>query len=214
MRSTIGEIADLLSPFCNLIEMSTVKGFPFLRAFVGSDGITKCYMYVKQIDEHVYAACDDRDDHHGRRYFPTGSITKPFVIEQELIQSWFSKPDVDPEYYKSVRNSLTYQEFHGYMYERLLTYGIIRLDQNVRDIQISSMDFTSVKIKRTIDRIMKGHGYRVGTIGDLFDIVVVQQKPLILDGLKSKEVQVLVNKLRCAGVKCIMDGNTIVGLQV
>lgn len=212
MQPTIGEIIDVLTPYANLLEVRTVNGFPFVRAHLaGSDGITKCYMYVKQIAEHQYAACDDRDDLHGRRFFPTGSISKPFVVEEELIHSWFScgtNKDVR-DYYDSVRNELSYSDFLGYMYERLIEYDIIKFDQKVRDTKISMMDFSSVKIKRTIDRIMKGHGYRVGTIWDLFDLVMIKKEALTLEGLKSKEIQVLVSKLKCVGVDCVVNGYTI-----
>lgn len=216
MQSTIGEIIDDLSPYCNKIEMSVVKGFPFIRAYVAnSDGIVRCFMYVKQIDEHLYAACDDHEDLHGRRFFPTGSISKPFVTEQDLIHSWFScnTSEEMTERYKSVRNRLTHSEFLSYMYERLIEYQIICLDPKLQDVQISGMDFDSIRIRRTIDRIMKGYGYRLGTIGDLFELVMIKKKAVNLEELKSKEIQVLVSKLKRVGLDCSVENRMITSVM-
>lgn len=215
MRVTIGEVMNSLLPYCSTIETSMFHHFPFLRAVITSNDCARCFMYVKQLEEHIYAVCDSSQDSNGQRYFPTGSISKPFIIEQDLVKSWFGASYEDhPDWYEGVQTDLDYTAFLRYLFQCLLKYDILSISDKTLSTAVSDIGFTSIKIKRSIDRAMKEQGFRIGTIQDLIDLVYIQQKQITFTGLKPKELQILSQHLRLKGISVEMEDKTIHGIKL
>ncbi len=212
MGITIGEIANVLLPYSNDVDINISNEVPFLRARLSSiSAYTKAYMYVVQTGEHTYACCDSRDDLNGDRFFPTGSTSKPFVIETDIIRSWFGSEGNDISYkYDSVVTDLTFDAFIQHLYERLSHYHIIRLDKKYLTTRLIDMGFTSVRIKRAIDEEFKAKKCHQGTISDLIDIIVRRNGLFSLSSLRSRESKVIVAKLKEIGITVTINSDNCI----
>ena len=120
MRNTIGELISELSVYSNLIETNTVFGFPFIRAYLsGRNNTTKAIIYVIQTSENTYASCDNEDELLGHKYFPTGSISKPFISEAKLSTELFGGFNLNEEYKISLKENMNLYQFIDHLHSRL-----------------------------------------------------------------------------------------------
>lgn len=199
MNITIGEIANILLPYTNLIEMNITNDHPFLKAYLNGSGLsTRIYMYVVQTGEHTYAVCDSDDDKNGKRYFPTGSIKRPLMPEKDIVNEWFNGEDKGSD--PSVKIGLTNLTFEDYLLERLFEYGILIFDPKDKNVSITSLDFKSLKIRRIVDRAFADNHYRNSNIGNLIDLVMKKHKTITFPQLKEKEIKCIYAKLKDRGL--------------
>lgn len=213
MQITIGEVINELMPYANIVESSICHGVPFVVARISTaSNYTIFYMYVVQTGEHQYAACDCRDNINGERFFPTGGIDRPFIVEQDVVRSMFGiNSDDDISYkYDTVVTGLSFADFITHLYERLSYYEIIRFKSKNLNIKIAEMGFTSVRIRRAIEEGFKNRKCYMGTIKDLIDIVIRRKDTLSLGGLKHRESNVIVAKLRDLGILITINENNCI----
>lgn len=210
---TIGEIVNKLLDYCNNVEANISNGVPFLKARISSNSCyTKCYMYVVQTAPHVYAACDYHDDVCGSRFFPTGSETNPFIVEQDVIHRLFGCGEgMDNSWkYETVTKDLDPATFNKYLIGVLSAYEIIRFDQRKMDQKVAELGFTSTRIKRVIEKEFDTHRCHQGTINDLYDIINERHEVFSLANLRQRESSVILAKMRELGVTLSIDSNNCI----
>lgn len=208
MRITIGEIANELIEYSNSVEVNIMNGVPFLRARISSiSNFTRCYMYVIQTAEHTYAVCDSHDDLNGERFFPSGEIIKPFILERDIIRLKFGiESSGDFIYgYESVVQDLPYEEFMNHLLKRMHAYEIIKFDPINLSSRISNLGFTNPRLRRCLDNEFTDKKHHKGTISDLIDIVLRQRKKFSLAILKPREMGAVAGKLKDLGIYVIID---------
>lgn len=199
MRSTIGEIVDVLLPYSNKVETTMVGGLPFVKAYLsGRNNTTKAIMYIVQMSSHIYSLCDDYDHPIGDNYFATGSTLVPFISEKEIISQWFENNKYEKEYH--IHTNISYNEFIEYTYERLWYYDIIRFNPKNKKIIFSELGFNNIKIRKTIDKSFESNNCNSNTIGDLIELVMKRGKSFSLEGLKQKEINCVFSKLKSIGI--------------
>lgn len=208
MFTTIGELTNGLIEYTNLLEMSTVKDTPFIRALLGSgNGFTKAYVYIVQTREHRYAVCDSYDDVCGNRYFPTGSNTKPFVQEKDIVQSKYNTMSSTSGDYSTVVYDLDRNGFYKHMLYLLYKYDIIRINPTTLSEPLAHI-FSSGKIRRNVESSFRDNKC-LGSIEDLINIVIRDHNKFNLGNLKQKEVKEVISRLKCIGIIPEIAGNEI-----
>lgn len=210
MRTTIGELANSLIEYSNIIEVSNSHEIPFMKVLLGgSSGFAKGYVYIVQTDEHRYSVCDNHDELNGNRMFPSRSKANPFIVEKEIIQMKFGKSDVIfTNEYASVIHNLSVSEFQDHLYVLLNKYKIIKFDTKKLPLHLSR-EFKNPKIKRIIDLNFSDMKYPNGTLKDFIDIVIKNGKPFNLGNLKARERQEVCSKLQGLGFVLSLDKNVI-----
>ena len=215
MIMTIGELVGEIAPYAGRVEISMVNGIPFLRANLITNAYwTKSYLYVTQVKENLYTACDDPDDLNGNRYFPLGSISKPLIKEKEMIHSWFcsSESNTDDEF-KSIKYNMNREAFLKYLYQLLMDYKLISISKKSLETPLLRLGFNSPKIKRRIeDSFNENDRYGNSTVSDLIDIINVEGKSFSLEGLKYKEVQYFILRLKDIGLRAVVNDDLLTEL--
>lgn len=204
MPITLGCISNILMPYCNKVELTHTNGVPLLRAYLSTNtGFTRGYMYVVQHDDGLFSACDNPDDLHGNRFFPSGLVDKPFISEKEVINRYASDRSPSAQY-TSIITHATSKEIMRYVFDTLYRYQITKVDVTTLGTVMIDMGFTSTRIKRSIDKAFSENKAHVGRIMDLFDIIWLQHKHFVLPQLRQREIAVIIAKLRDLGItaKC------------
>lgn len=206
MDVTIGEVINKVISFCNICEVNVVYGRPFLRLLIEApSGITRAYMYVIQTSEHTYAVCDSWSDIHGHKYLPTGTISKPFIRESDLVKQWFDGSTEDESEFTT---NLNLEKFMRYFYERLSFYEIIKFSPSNFDLKMVDMGFTSNKIKNTLSDTFKKKRRSKGTLADLIKLVMEDHKEFDLPTLLPRELSCVKGKLKDLGLEAIIEGES------
>lgn len=211
MLITIGDIANEIMCYSDSVEVTNVHSIPFIRApLTNSKGIAKCYIYVIQMEDGRYTTCDIDDEIDESRLFPLGSISEPFVSEKEMIIQWLGHKDATSSCsHYSVRHNLTYTEFIIHFYGVLIQRGVIMdISSNLKR-QLNSLGFTNEKIIRTINDEFRKRNCMDQTIGSFIDLVNIEHKPFVLDGLKIRELHCIRAKLRDLGFIASFYDNAI-----
>lgn len=209
MFTTIGELTNGLMEYINLLEMSTVKDTPFIRALLGSgNGFTKAYVYIVQLMEHRYAVCDNYDDVCGNRYFPTGSYGKPFIQERDIVHMKYQTDSRLLGDYSTVVSDLDKNGFFRHLLYILYKYNIIRMDPSILSEPLTQ-SFSNGRIKRNIETTFRDKKCS-GTIEDFINIVIRDQDNFDLGNLKQKEVKEVISKLKTIGIVPEMHDHKII----
>lgn len=209
MNITIGELVNEILPFSPKIEMNIIGGhIPFLKAYLnnGYGGISKAVIYITQSDENKYSVCTDNNDPLDK-CIPTGDTANPFLSEKEFIHKWFNEQY--PHISIKIRNGLNLETFKEYFYDILFEYEIIKFDPKNKAERMSSMGFTSSKIRRVLDKSFTDNHCKDNRIKDLIDLVRYQEKPFSLETLRSREVSCVVAKLKNIGLDPTIEKNFI-----
>lgn len=210
MRNTIGELISELSVYSNLIETNTVFGFPFIRAYLsGRNNTTKAIIYVIQTSENTYASCDNEDELLGHKYFPTGSISKPFISEAKLSTELFGGFNLNEEYKISLKENMNLYQFIDHLHSRLWYYDIINFNPSNKKIHFAGMGFTSKNIKNIINNTFRQNKHPDGKIKDLIDIVIKENKAFGIEGMKEREVKCIYATLSKIGIIPLIKNNQI-----
>lgn len=212
MKVTIGELSEELLFYSNKIEITSVNDRPFMRVYLGGPhNTTKAIIYIIQTAEHKYSVCDNFDDLLGEKYFPTGSISKPFIKEKELVNELFPILDSNEEsYFINGLNSLT---FINYLYNRLYYYNILQFNPNDSKIKISEMGFTSTRIRKGFDQGFKMNNCKSDQIKDLLNVVIKDKKPFNLGMLKNKEFSCIIAKMKDLGLSLKIQKGSIINIE-
>lgn len=213
MRQTIGELVRYILPYANRLEISTVNDIPFMRCILGGRSkMGKVYVYILQMNEHQYAICDNDDDLLGERYLPTGSVSKPFILEKDLVNNWFNDSQGDLSGYDRVKTQLTVNDVVDYLHNILSYYSIIRFDLNKYDANIaSSIGDGRIKAKNAISKIFNEKGRPSGTIRDLIDIVIKNGDKIDLSRLKNTDIQYIKTRMSdCYGIELVIRSDCII----
>ena len=212
MIMTIGELVNDITPYAGRVEISLVNGIPFLRANLITDAYwTKSYLYVTQVDEYKYTACDDPDDINGNRYFPLGTLSKPLIKEKDIIHSWFCDSKTKPaDDFRSIKYNINREKFLEYFYQLLMDYKLISITNKKLKTPVLGLGFNSPKIKRRIeDSFNDNDKSGNSTIADLINIVNVERNTFSLAGLKYKEVQYFILRLKDIGLRAVLKDDEI-----
>lgn len=208
MKITIGEIVNELLPYSNMVETSTIRGFPFVRALISSNnGCLRMFMYILQYSENSYYVCDT--DAFGDKYFPTGNTSKPFISEPKLIHELFNEKDEINEEKVRMVDNIT---FIDYLIDSLIKYDIIIFNKDDLKIKFSQMGFRNQNIVKTIDRSFTDNFHSDGTMDDLIDIVCKQRKTFSLGYMKPGDIRFVSLKLGDIGLNMNTIDNTIIGI--
>lgn len=207
MQISIGEVVNELLPFTNDINVSIMNDVPFLRARISTESAyTRAYLYVVQTAYGKYACADSRDDVNGDRFFPTGGIKHPFIVETDIVRSMFGCTGDDISYkYETVVTDLDLSGFVDHLHYLLNYYEIIRFDPKNLSQKVADLGFTSTRIRRTIEKEFSSKKCHLGTIKDLSDIILRRHERFSLGNLSSKETAVIVAKLKALGVTVKID---------
>lgn len=211
MLYTIGELIDDILPYVGNIETSLVNGIPFIRTnIISSNLITQSYLYIVQVDDYTYTACDDPEDSNGNRYFPCGTISRPLIKEKEMIRSWFCDRKVKvPPSLRSV-SCVNRVEFLKYFYKLLNEYKVISVKDDLIKTPLIDLGFNNSKIKDQIaDSFIRNGMKRNSDSNDLINIVNLQKKTFRLDTLKGKDRQFIAHKLSDVGLQIIIHNDSI-----
>lgn len=210
MRTTIGEIIDIILPYSNSIEMSMVNDTPFIRTRLsGKLGFTKAYLYILQTDEHIYSIADSNNDTNGERYFPTGSVISPFIKEKDLIQIW-NGGNVNN---RNNRNNITYDDFFNVFYILLWKYEIIKFNPKLFKMLIINIKFISKKVNRFIENGLLEQKCHNLTIQGLFDTLIKDKKQIHLGNIKQKEIKDFISKMKQIGIDMNINKNYITNMS-
>lgn len=212
MRSTIGEIANIILPFTSMIQISESANRPFLKANIMSGNhFLKFTLYVTQIAEHEYAIIDTNNDINGYHYFANSSISRPFIIEQDMIRSQFSE---NFHWYDRVVSHLDSTTFFQHFLNLLYEYQIISYKTESNDIVLEYMEINSPKIRRAVKKAFKERGVATnGTIWNLIEIMYEKEETFWLRGLTDREASVIVAKLKSIGLQTTIDRDLLTTLQ-
>lgn len=209
MFTTIGELTNGLMEYANIIELSTFKNTPFIRALLGSgNGFTKAYVYIVQLKEHRYAVCDAHDDVCGNRYFPTGLYAKPFIQERDIIHMKYQTDSMTSGDYLSVVSGLDENGFFRHLMNILYKYDIIRMHPSMLSESLIQF-FSNGRIKRNIESTFRDKKCS-GTIEDFVNIVIRDHDSFNIGNLKQKEVKEVISKLKSIGIVSEISGNEII----
>lgn len=208
MHITIGELTNEILPYSSKIEMNIINTcIPYVKAYLSGEGsISKAVIYIIQTNENQYSACDNNNDPLDR-YMPSGNITDPFVVEKDVIHRWFGEK-CEPKKIR-IKEGLNLESFRKYFYDILFDYEIIRFDPNSRNMRMSSMGFTSEKIRRVINRTFTENHCKDNRIDDLINLVREQGKPFSLQSLRHRELACVVAKLKNIGLDPTVEKNFI-----
>lgn len=213
MFTTIGELTNVLIEYTTVMEMSIVNNTPFIRALLGSgNGFTKAYVYIVQLSEHRYAVCDNYDDVCGNRYFPTGSINKPFIQERDIIRMKYPTKSPNMADYSTVVSGLNPNDFFNHLLHILHKYDIIRIDPETLSTSMIHM-FDNGRVKRNVESSFRNYKCS-GSIGDLINIVVRDQNSFNLGNLKQKEVKEVISRLKTVGIIPETSGCEIIRISL
>ncbi len=213
MKQTIGELVRYVLPYTNKIEISVINDIPFMRCILSRrTKMGTAYLYIIQMSEHQYAVCDNDDDLLGERYFPTGNISEPFVMEKDLIKSWFIGAQRDTSKYDRVKVGLNVDKFIDQFYEILSYYDVIRFDLKNYDVAIAtSIGIGNGKLRKAISTAFNTKNKPDGTIRDLINIVIKNDDKLDLGQIKDNSIQFIKVRLsECYGIDITVKSNCIV----
>lgn len=213
LNVTIGELVNEILPFSPKIEMNIINEcIPYVKAYLssGTGSLSKAIIYIIQTDENQYSVCDNNNDPLDR-YVPSGSITNPFIYEKDAIHRWFNE-NHQPTSIR-VKEKLNFETFREYFHCILFEYEIIRFDPNERNTRMSSMGFTSAKIRRVLDNSFTESHCKDNRIKDLIDLVKYQEKPFSLQTLRSRETACVVAKLKNIGLDPTIEKNFITKIE-
>jgi hypothetical protein len=212
MIITIGELVGDITPYAGRVEVSVTNGIPFLRTnLISSNYFTKVYLYIAQVDEYKYTACDDPDDVNGNIYFPYGTIDHPLVKEKELARSWFCNPTskID-ECSCSMMRNVNREKFLIYFYQLLMEYNLIKISEKSYKTPMNALGFSNIKIRRRIEEsFIDVDMNRNSHISDLVKSVNIHKHPFSLSGLKDREVQYVIRRLNDIGLRVDIRNNLI-----
>lgn len=201
MKTTIGEVADMVLPFSNVISMSYKNDMPYLIAYIKSfTGITRVHFYVAQTKEHVYSACSSSS--YNNRLIVTGNPSKPFIDEKSSVITDLESTDI-------TTHNLGYNDIKNYFLNILWSNDIIRFDPKSKGMLMSGMGFNNVKIRRIIDQSFVASKHHGKTIGDLLDIVMDEEKHFDLNPLKERDLRCVNAKLRDIGLIPVISNGYI-----
>lgn len=211
MRTTIGEIIDIILPYSNSIEMSMVNDTPFIRARLsGKLGFTKSYLYILQTSEHVYSIADSNDDANGERYFPTGSVISPFIKEKEIIQIWNGGYECNKN---NVNNNIKYDDFFIIFYILLWKYEIIKFNPKLFKMPIIDIKFVSKKVNKLIETGLYEQKCHNFTIHGLFNTLIKDKKQIYLGNIRQREIKDFISKMKQIGIDININKNCITNMS-
>lgn len=212
MRTTIGEIVDIILPYSNIIEMSMINNTPFIRTRLSDkSGFTQAYLYILQTNEHVYSIADDNNDTIGERYFPTGSVISPFVKEKDLIQIWYKGGENNNE--KIINNNIPYNDFFNIFYTLLWKYEIIKFNPKLFKMPISDINFASKKVLTFIEKGLYDQKCNNFNIQGLVDTITKYKKQVCLGNIRQKEIKDMIYKMKQIGIDIQVNKNCIVNIS-
>lgn len=210
MIYTIGEIANILIPYCQRVELTSHNNIPLIRAYLTQgNGFVRGYMYVVQNEDGSYSACDNDDDIHGKRFFPTGTMIKPFVSEHEVIEKWNAIESSYVEEPLGILKNATAKQFFSYMCRRLYFYEVTTCSDKTLDTRLVDLGFNNSRLKRAIEKAFDVNKCYRGTIEDMLDIVSRRNMPFVMANMKHRETTVVAAKLRELGVHVKLSDSRI-----
>lgn len=219
MRSTIGEIVDIISPYCISVDVSMYHDHPFIRARVRHrENFTALFMYVLQTSEHVYSVAAAHDDVNGNRFFPYLHDTngRNFITEQDLVRVLFginSKDDTSHKY-SNVKSGLIPQDFLSLFLTILHANQLIQFNYKEHcETKITEMGINSERIRAAIDEEFKLKGHEFPTIQALLNVILLYHDEVNLTKLRERELTVPIAKLRDIGILCEKKGGKIIGIK-
>ena len=210
---TIGELSNELLKYSNYVTTTLYRNVPYtVAALSDKNGYTQAYMYIVQNIEGVYAACTDITDSGGARFFPTGNITKPFIRELDMIHQMFGgEASLQERCYSSINNA-SYQEMIEYIYQRLIQFRIVEPNKTIVEKKVSCLGFNNPKVARVINKGFNRRGVRSGTVWDLMMLVNGLRESFSLEGLQTKDIDSIYNRLKGVGVLAEIKSEYIVDI--
>lgn len=204
MEITIGNIANELLKYSNLIQINTIKDLPYLRAYLsGTNGkSTKCFIYVIQELNGKFSVCDYPNDSNGERIIVTGNFNKPFEMEKNINKNLSDKS-------LHVKKHLSMEEFISYLHEVLSNYGIREYDPDELGTKtLSQIISGKQRLKRIVDRNMRNFNIQ-GTISEIIDLVSVKKIPVPLLQIKDYEIKYMKNRFKRLGLDITIENEHI-----
>lgn len=213
MTSNIGPIVDFLLPYISQVQIRDYHGRPFMTASVRNrEMITKGTMHVLQTAPDQFAYIDTECTSAGFQFLPRDCANKPFVMEQDFIHQKFGGRITDSSFYDSMMINASLGGIIHQIIDRLGFYEVIRYRTSSGTTVLESMDISSTRIRRAIEKAFKDAGRYTGNIGDLIDIVCVHRQPFQMCGLKEKELQCVQKRLKGVGIVTKMDDDSIASI--
>ena len=208
MIVTIGEVVDIALPFASNITVSQRSQFPWMCAnIVGGTSVTKLFILVKQISEHLYSAVITDDVYNGNRLIPTDTSDPPFIKEKNFLGG-----DTDDNIIEG-KNDMSPIQFKKWFFKSLNRYQIIKFDMNDWNRRIIDLGFNSIKIRKHIDRTIRQMKCGRGDIYALMESINVKHNKFPMDDLEDKEIRCIYAKLKSLGLDPIIVDKSIVKIN-
>ena len=215
MNITIGNLINYLLPYSNLLETKFICGVPFIRTGLRKESnVNIAMLYIIQTGEDRYSVLDTISDNFNDKYFPTGSIERPFISDKEFISHMFNSDENMNNEIVYIKNDISESMFVDYLLDILWYYNIIRLNPKKYDIKIIDMNFRSDKIKNIITNTFTRLGHQDGTVYDLLTVFIKEHKTFSLHGLRERELKHIQLQLKRVGIIAIIENETIVDIQL
>jgi hypothetical protein len=206
MRASIGNIANELWKYSNLIQINTVKDLPFLRAYIsGSSGrSTKCFIYIIQELSGKYSICSYHNDTNGDKVIATGSYNRPFELEK------YSGKNIDIADL-NIKKHISFDDVMEYIYSTLYSYNLICFDTS-KIVKLSEVLIHKQRVCRILSKILKENNCDE-TIYGLVDMVCIKGIPVVLKNIKSQEIKYLKSQLSKQGLSLCIEDNKITDIK-
>ena len=213
MRATIGEIINVILPYSNDIIINSMNSFPYIRARLNSKfGFTKCYLYILQVDEYIYSACDNSENSNGELCFPTGNSDNPFIKEKDFVTRWIGGDCYDEEI--NISKNMSCYEFMEYFYSLLFEYEIVKTNPKILTQNMNGIKFPSKKIISCISDTMHSNKCNKLTILEMIYIIRIHMNSLSLENLKLKEINEFISTMKKLGIIIKMKDKNIIDIFI
>jgi hypothetical protein len=212
MRITIGEIVNEIIPFSKSIELKVHDNIPYVKAKIGSpSGFTLIYLYIAQIKEGLYTVYETNDEIFGR-YLPTGDLKKPFIKDNDFINSWINNK-IPNQSDQAIKNNIMINNFRKYFYELLYKLNLIILSPEILTTNLLAINY-SKKIKNIIKIVYHEYNLCNFTIINFINYIRNYPGKLKLYGMSKNELQELNNVFHKIGLKLIITNFCITNILI